>query len=190
MNSITVATNVMSYARVRTTDSTDSAFTARVAIRDAAGTITQSRGAGAAQATAPAIIDMYGGGVTSTNMLKLVPYGTDTNNLTFSMRVIGWSKLDEGDKNTTIWIPIILGEVSCTLSSSCTGVAGGIIPAATYFCDTIAVTYGTSGIDLSVTSPAADIPAHVVVDTKGCQFVEVQFDMTGAASGNALYSAY
>ena len=121
------------------------------------------------------------------NNLLIVPFGVGNDTNTFVMRILGWRATKKGSLGV-LWIPILLGEFTCTLTTA-TGVAGAYLVVADKFCDTIAVvgTSGNANVDYVITSPTGDLVAHLTIDLKGCRLVEFQFDMTGATSGNALY---
>lgn len=144
----------------------------------------------------PTAIEPAGGGVIPTapdggicqNSLFLVPIAVGNDNDTYSVRVWGWRKVGTG--RTSIWIPYLLCELLVT-SSAITGVAGSEVLATERFPDTIAVTSGTAGTDVSVFSPGGDLPAHAVIDLKGCQKAEVTFKIVaGPTSMNALFASY
>jgi len=173
------------FRRVRQTNCTDNGFPSRL-IQAAR---PSGNGNSAAQATASAVFDLGTdmAGSAAQNGLVLKPYGAGSNNNTFSLRVIGWRKIDEGDPATSIWDPTVLCELAVTLSSTPIGLAGKVILATDLFADTIAVTYGNANVSVEAVSPANDIAAHAVVDLKGFQLVEVTFTTGGSATNcNAL----
>ncbi len=84
-----------------------------------------------------------------------------------------------------LWIPTILAEVSCTLSTA-VGVAGQDILDTERIADTISGVIGTAGSDYQIFSPANNTPAYILVDTKGCPDIEVLFSVGTATGANAL----
>lgn len=123
-------------------------------------------------------------GAVSAAKLKLVPFGTDADNETFTMRAVGWNQVG------TLWVPTVLWESLCTLSTA-VGVAAASVINTEFFCDTIAATtagMGVANVDNVITSPADDTPAHVVIDCRGSQRVQVIFALGTGAGANALYA--
>ena len=173
------------FRRVRKTNCTDNGFPSRLI------TATEPSGTGnsAAQATASAVFDLGTdtAGSAAQNGLVIKPYGAGADNATFSLRVIGWRKVDEGDPATSIWDPTVLVELACTLSATPIGLAGKVIVATDLFADTITLTYGNANVSNEIISPANNIAAHAVVDLKGFQKVEITFTTGGSATNcNAL----
>ena len=167
--------------KVRRTNATDNGFPSKLI------TATKPTGIGdsAAQATESAIIfDGSNAGAATYNAVVLQFFGAGANNNTFSARVIGWSKLiEDGNVVTQVWVPTDLCELAVTLSSTLVGLAGKTVVATDLFADTIALTGTTANDDVSIdiVSPANDRPAHVVLDIKGFQIIEVTFT-TGASA--------
>jgi len=155
------------YKVARATDSADTSFPSRVP------TVTEPSGDG--------VVDIQGSGVAST-WLMLVPFGTDANNETFDVRVVGWRNVG------TLWIPTILLQFSATLGNV-VGVAGTDVLATHFLADTVSdpvAGMGSVGVNCQPSSPANDTPAHYLFDTRGCPKVEILFDLTGAAAANCL----
>lgn len=112
--------------------------------------------------------------------LKLVFYGAGSDNDTFDARLYGVAYAN----GLYVYVPLL--QVSCTLSAA-VGVASATVTNSERFADTIATpALGQGGIDVVVTSPANDTPAHLLVDVQGFSYLALDFDMTGATSGNAL----
>ncbi len=189
MSMVVLGTTSMKWRRVRSTNTTDNGFPSRI-IR---ATEPSGTGNSAAQATASAVIDMTqpdGGGITQNAMI-IKPYGAGANNATFSLRVIGWRKVEEGDPTTTIWDPTVLVELACTLSSTPIGLAGKVIVATDLFADTIVLTTGNDDVSCDIVSPTGDVAAHAVVDLKGFTKIEMTFTTGGSATNcNALVSLF
>lgn len=137
----------------------------------------------AATTTAPAAAAVLPrptvGGFTP-RWLRLLPFGTGSDNATFTLQVVAWSNV------SGLWVPSILYEATCTLSTS-VGVAGAAVVATERFADTITSTAnkGNANVDVVVLSPADNTPGHVVIDVKGAEMVEVR-----AAAGNAVLFAW
>lgn len=156
--------------RARTTSATDNPFPVK------SPTPAEPTGAGVVDLFAP---------LTGANCLRLMPFGAGADNSTFSMRVIGWSAAGLSGP-TGLWIPTILAEFACTLSGM-VGLSGKVITDTERFADTITLTTGNSGVDVSLISPANDTAAHALIDLKGVQKVEVVFQLGTATGANALY---
>lgn len=122
--------------------------------------------------------------------LEFIPFGTDGDNDTFSMRVIGWRE-HRGAIGNDLWIPSVLAEVTVVLGSV-TGVAGTEVVNTEFFADTIAL--ASNGGALTVKSQTAgNTVACGKVDITGYKKVEFTFDLAGAQEGvsmNALFITY
>lgn len=120
--------------------------------------------------------------------VQLIPYGSDAADETLNMRLWGWSKTVDG-----IWIPQLLALLAVTLGN----IDATAIAADNFLADTIAVTEGseddssstdgTGGALADEISPADDSTASVLVQLRGCQLIEFDFDMVTAASANCLW---
>jgi hypothetical protein len=194
--------------KVRQINSTDASFPSRVprlAWSNEVDNQPSGKGDSAAQATASAVIDLTAkssfpdrgpSNGLAQNKVKIIPFGTGSDTNTFKMRLIGWEiayERDSGeDIRTAIWIPTTLAEFTCTLSTP-PGLAGTVVDGNQLFADTIALdgTSGNDDIDISITPPADNTIAHVVVDLKAAQKLEIIFDRNSSASScNALYKLY
>lgn len=164
---VNVLTAQNQYVKACSSHSTETAFASKIP------TLTAPTGDG--------VVDNNGG-----NVFLVVPIGTGNDDTTFDMRVIGWSAA--GPESTRLWVPTILGEFSCTLSTA-VGVASGYLVAADRFADTItnASAYDDlDGITFRLRSPANNTPASILIDAEGHQKLEFIFDLTGATAANAL----
>jgi hypothetical protein len=147
----------------------------------------------AASATGQASIDMVGASGNTANGVMILPYGVGADNTTFSFRVLGWKLFGPvNDPDTLIWVgPIMLGEFDCIIDSDLVGLAGRRIVATECFCDIIALngTSGNANVSHEIVSPADGLNmAHVILDTKGCDRIELSFKKGTATSCNALVS--
>lgn len=178
--------------RVRQVNYTTNGYPTRIP------TLTKPTIADTGSATAQVAYEATGpdGGGRIANGIKLLPFGVGANNVTFSLRVIGWEfTIDSIGSSLTVpvWVPVPLIEVACTVSSTPVGVASGYLTATDAFADTIAITgaTGNQGVNCDVNSPANDTIASVYVDLKGCLMWEVIFTTGGSATScNALYKLY
>lgn len=157
---------VTTYSKARTANDTASSFASKVA------TVTKPSGTG--------VITIEQIGRFTRNNVVLLPYGAGADNNTMSVRVLNWREI------SGLWIPTIVCEVACTLSTS-VGVSAQAVLDTERFADTLTLTYGNAGVDCQVFSPANNTPAHVVVDAKGASVLEVIFTTGGSATScNAL----
>lgn len=149
-------------------------------------TATEPQG-DAGTATGASIIDLVHGGNIAHGSVRIFPYGSGANNTTFSMRVLGWeyTGIGGGDvgvtRETALWIPGVLCEVQCTLSTS-VGVANKCMVATERFADTITPTTGNDNITVFRTSTADNTIASLIVLTQGCLKLELQFTTGGSAT--------
>jgi len=135
--------------------------------------------------TGNAVIDLSTGGEVINNII-IVPFGTDAADETFKLRCIGWWFIGTKGSGTEVWIPILLSEVTCTLSAT-VGVATGDIDNTEFFVDTLVLDTGNANISTEIVSPTGDEIAHIVQDVKGFAKSELTFDRnSSAASCNAL----
>ena len=172
--------------KARSVNQTSSSFVSKVP------TTTTPLG-DAGSATGASVLDMVRNSGESQNLVKIKPYGVGSNNTTFSVRVIGWAAIaNAGNVISNLWIPELLGEFLCTLSSACPGVAGATVTDSEYFVDTITQTYpATATSSIEAVSNGADLIAHIVLDAKGNEKIELSFTTgSSATSCNALISRY
>ncbi len=144
----------------------------------------------AATATGACVFDLQGSGHSVQNGIIVLPYAIASNNGTFSVRVIGWRRAGPADGATPpIWIPLVLVELACTVSSTPIGIANSYVIATELFADTLVLTYGNDDISVDLVSPAADIIAHALIDLKGFSKLEFSFTTGGSATScNALWA--
>lgn len=162
-----IATLSNEFVKARSVNATDSSFPSRIP------TTTEP--------SADGVIDLAPLAGRVADNLLLIPYGTGSENDTFDLRVIGWRKVD------TLWIPVILAEVACTLSAA-VGVASAPVINSERFVDTLSLTIGNQNASAEVVSPGDDVLAHLMLDVKGFSKVEITFAIdTGATGMNALY---
>lgn len=116
------------------------------------------------------------------NHVVVLPFGTDANDEAFDCRLIGWRSLSTQGS----LYPIHLGTVTATLSSSLTSLSGET-PNGTsdLLADTLTASSGSSNLDI-VEGVTDQVPAHALVDARGCELVELLFALDTAASANAL----
>jgi hypothetical protein len=110
--------------------------------------------------------------------LVIQPWGAGADNTTFDLRIWAYRDLENSFQ------PILLAQVSCTLCAT-TGTSGGNLGTGNRYVDTITITAGNANVGLEAVSPTSDLPAHVILVTKGGGVLWFDFDMTGATSGNA-----
>lgn len=134
------------------------------------------------------IFDNVTNGNTASNA-RIIPFGVGSATQTFSVRVIGWSDAQPvaGSSNLPLWVPTILCEYLCTLSTV-VGVADSAVLSTEKFCDTIALVSnrGTDGQDTTKFSPTNNLIAHFLVDLKGAKKVELCYSVGTNTDCNAL----
>jgi hypothetical protein len=169
---ITTLANALKKAR--STNAADSSFPSRIP------TTTEPTGGG--------VQNIAGTNEIQTcNQLLIIPYGIGSDNNTFSLRLIGWKAI-AGTDLTTLWVPITLSEIACTLCTA-VGIASTPVLNTERFVDTITITTGNSGVDISVVSPTGNVIGFALADLKGCAKVELSFSTGGSATScNALIS--
>lgn len=123
--------------------------------------------------------------------IKLFPILLGAENDVTSMRVIGWHSCLL-DTFTTLWIPVVIGEFSCTASAA-VGIAGAAVLNTEAFCDTITpvaartrdlkIAAGTSiNSNYGILSPTADLIAHIIMPIGGFEILELTSDQTTQTS--------
>lgn len=159
------------FRKVRTTNSTQTGSFASVVPQVAAP--SESADDGTVRVVVPS-------GWVPTRVM-VVPFGVGSNDNTLLMRVWGWSE------QATLWVPTLLWQGTCTLTSYMPGVAATSVDATNLFCDTIETTVGNDGVDCQPFSPGNDTVGHLILDTKGCPYLRFLFNRDGSAtSANAL----
>ena len=113
--------------------------------------------------------------------LALTPFGTGDENTTFIFKVFGWSLVG------TLYVPHYLGGATVTLGAA-VGVAGATVIATERFGDTLVTLGGPVGDSEALfISPISDHIGQALIPTRGHEFMEVVFDLTGATNANVLY---
>lgn len=135
------------------------------------------------------IIPMGVGGAYSANGLQIVPFGVGSNTNTFLLSIFGWDFIRNPSQQVNAqWTAWLLASFTCTLSSSITGIAGGAIPATSYYCDTISLNKGNANVSNEIISPTGGVKASITLDAKGARYVQLSFAMNASAtSANALW---
>lgn len=142
--------------------------------------------------TQAAYLDLRGqGNGRSPNVAIIVPVAADGQNFEFNMRVYGWRHFVdpaiEALPQQIIWTPILLGQFNCIT---------GDIPTqdnqSNLQCDTITQTYPAAATpSIEVVSPQNDLAAHIVMDLKGSEKLQLTFDaVTAFATLNAYLGFY
>lgn len=114
--------------------------------------------------------------------IQVIPFGDGADNSTFDLRVIGWKVSDLG-----LWVPTVLAQAACTLSSA-VGVDTYEVTSSQRFADTISLTQVRADVDSKLSSPTGNLVASFQVETRGCAFIEVTFNLGTATGANALVS--
>lgn len=159
-------------------DATDTAFPALV------NTLTEP-----AEGTGVIIVpttncgrDAMAGGGLAPNTILIQPYGTNSSNDAIDMRVTGWTRYVVSS-TVTEWVPTTIAQYAILLGAS-TGASGGL-GTSKFFADTITATFGPMSNDPM--SNALDVHGAILLDTLGCEKLQITFDLGSGASGaNAL----
>ena len=169
------------FKKARTTNQTSGAFVSKVA------TATEPIG-DAGTATGASIIELGQDSNLSRSVLKILPYGVGSDDNTMSVRVIGWSKA--GPEATRLWIPVVLCELACTLSTA-VGVASKYVLDTDRFADAMTLTFGNTNVSVELPTQPANTIAIAKVTLVDFQKLELSFS-TGASatSCNALVSIF
>lgn len=147
----------------------------------------------AGTATGSSVINLGREGALVQNAVIIVPFGTGADNDTMNMRVLGWRKVPGPTVNATtqtLYLPVNLGEFLCTFGNV-SGVANSPVVAANFFCDTIAVTVGSTlggeAASENIISPGNDTIASLLLDLKGFEYLQLVFNVNSSATDcNAL----
>lgn len=180
------------FQKVRTVDATNTSFPSKIP------TTTEPTGTGAAAATASVIEVSGGSGGATPSRLLFIPYGTGDANDVFDMKVIGWRRIGSGPPPDTLWVPVTLLGVTCTLGAA-VGIASSPVTETRKFVDTITIMSAMEPVITADTtnagtvvrfSPAGDFIGWVEMPVRGFEKIEFIFDTTtGDPTGaNALYA--
>lgn len=178
MSGVIIDTRSGDFAKTHATDRTDTSFPSKIPTRT--------------EPTNDGVINLGFGGSCAPNGLILVPIGTGADDAVLTgMRVIGWRRLKSNNlSKTDLWVPVKLLEVAAVFGNI-TGVLDSMLGTTYFFMDTITLvgTSGNANISHELVSPADNTVAHIVVDAKGFQKVEVTFDLgANATAANCLYA--
>ncbi len=165
------------FRRARTTSATSTSFTAKVP------TSTEPT-----HSAASGIYDLYDDDLgVSTQLcgkipryLLLMPFGTDGDNDTFSMRVWSWVQVTSGSGDHGFWVPQCLAEIAVVLGN----ISFSISSTTHLMADTLTLTKGDTSSP--IINNANDTPACIMLDLKGARKIEFDFDLAGAQEGVAM----
>lgn len=159
----------------------------------------------APSATSPAandgVIPWGRGGSVAPNLIHIIPYGKNAQNLTGTIRVWTWSVFSKatksesgvsaGDTVSDLWVPTLACVAALTLCST-TGVANTPVGTAYFFCDSIVLGTGFSAnVSNECTAPGSELVAHMHVDVKGARYVQIEFSTDSSSTAlNSLYRGY
>ena len=166
-----MTTSAFPLRRALATNSTSTGFTAKIP------TATEPSGTGVHDLMSA---DMgYGRGTYTPKYIELIPFCTDGDNDTFSMRLYGWTKVYA----TALWIPRVIADLAVVVGN----ISGTAIAANTVMADTITVTKGPpAGAFQDLINTANDTPASIILHTRGCDIIEFDFDLAGAQEGVSM----
>ncbi len=135
---------------------------------------------------------------TVSDYIKLIPFLLGAENDVTSMRVIGWNSVLL-DTLTTLWIPVVIGEYSCTACQA-VGITGAAVLNTEAFCDAIApvaartrdlkIAAGTSlNSNYGILSPTSELIGHIIMPIGGFEILELTSDQTtGTSTFNCLWA--
>ena len=127
----------------------------------------------------------------TNNAVMLMFFGVGNDNVTFDVRIFGVKKIDRKTRPASTepphdqWVHLLLADLSCTVSAA-VGLANGPVLDTERYVDTFTLNDGNDDVSIDVQSPEEDMAGHVILDTKGCEFLYFDWDMTGATSANGL----
>lgn len=141
------------------------------------------------------VFDIGEGGMYAPQHAFIVPYVFGPPESNFSMRVYGWRVLGN-DPLSQVWVPLLLIELACTScvsTVSLTSYAGRgmrLLPDGTNFCDTLVVVNGTAGPEDGevMSQPGTDLIGWALIELRGCQKIQFDFDQTDPVEMNALWA--
>lgn len=166
------------FVKARTTSCDHNGFQSRIPVR--AEPLTAATATTTSQEVFPlADVQGYQGAIRSG--ILVIPYGTGSDDNTFSVRVIAWNVIGSNTPGTQLWVPLVLAEVQCTLGTT-TGIAGCQVANTELFADTITLTTGNANVSIDINSPADNTIAHFVIGVKGAQKLEFNFTTGGVAT--------
>lgn len=140
-------------------------------------------------AIAAGVVDISPSGASPSNYGKFIFYGTGTATQTFEAKIIGWQQAQQGVNS--VWIPVTLADLLCTLSSTPgpTGSTGPVL-ATHKMVGTIAVI--SSLIETNYDLWPADNGIQMIrMDLSGFQRLQLLIGTESSATdGNALFSGF
>ena len=126
----------------------------------------------------------------SYNHTLLHFFGGDAANEQFQAKIYLWRSAwkqpnKRADDESMMWIPMEAILLDVTLGALA-GVAANVIDNTNFIADTVVAngTYSTRFVP-DIRSPADDSAAHVLIDTHGFHYMEVQFDIDALATNSA-----
>jgi hypothetical protein len=153
--------------------------------------VLDSTGTGPANSVNGGVLAMGKGGMETCSAVKVEFFGVGSTTNTFIANAYGWelvNSIQTGVNGLKHFVPVLLATFTgITLDSAFPGVNGTDVPATSYYCSSITLGTGNSGISVEVVSPGTGVGiAHAVIDVKGCKFFELRFAVVDATSANAI----
>lgn len=149
---------------------------------DSTDTSYPSRGPTATKPSGDGVLSTFPVPGVAYKNLALVAIGTGSDENTLKLRVLGWSKVG------TLWVPTILCELTCTLSTL-TGVSGQTVDNLHRFADLLDAT-GYSNVTIRAGVSDA-YPAVALMTVDGYELIEVIFTRNSSSTAcNALVRLY
>lgn len=133
--------------------------------------------------------------------VQVWPFGVSANDDAFAIRTYGWTRVGAGQQPNEIWIPAVISEFTCTMSSF-GGLAGAPVINTELFCDLVVavaarlldrvIGAGTAvNSDYYAVTPSGDIPAMFMIPTFGFELLQFDFhQVTNTPTMNALVRGY
>lgn len=110
--------------------------------------------------------------------IHLVPYGSDANNETINMRLYGWTRTNDA---TPVWVPQLLLDLAMTLGN----ISATALEAGCFMVDTITLTSAPD--EATEISPTNELPGNILTHIRGCELLEIEFDVGTGAGANCLW---
>lgn len=128
--------------------------------------------------------------LSTSYSVMAVFFGAGSDNTTFSSRLIGW-KQTQGISALSLWVPVPLLQVQCTLGTSI-GIASADVINTDRFADGISLTAGYGTTDMNgvlVNTLSNDLVGHLIAGVRGFGCLQWIFDTGGSATNaNALFT--
>lgn len=132
-------------------------------------------------------------GQVAPNGLMLVPYGAGSATNTFTLNAYGWRKttgytVGAQSQTLPLWVAYLLASFTCTLSTV-PGLGNTDVNASQLFAGTITLVTGNANVSNEILSPTGNVVAHIMLDAKGSNYVQLLYGTGGSATScNCLWA--